>query len=188
MVTIIQNKDRSYWLGASDTQYVTGNWNTKTFENFFLQKLGINNSSFSNIYTITGTYQEGKILDFISPFIEKDKQILIPELRLRINLDGNVGKHIYEVKTHSAEKPFKVSKAYWQQIQVQMYGYGTKEAEIVSYGLTEADYKNYFLPIDPDRLKFHPIEYDAKWINEVFLPKLRYLAKCLEEGRFPQCT
>ena len=66
-----------------------------------------------------------------------------------------------------------------------MYGYGTKEADIVSYGLTEADYKNYFLPIDPERLKHHPIPYDEKWIETVFLPRITYLADCLIKGILP---
>jgi hypothetical protein len=71
---------------------------------------------------------------------------------------------------------------------VQMYAMGSLEADIVSYALTEEDYKNYFLPIDPDRLKYHPITYDEKWIEAVFLPKLTYLAECLKEGRLPNCV
>jgi hypothetical protein len=117
--------------------------------------------------------------------METDKQIIIEDLRLRINLDGNVAKHIYEVKTHSAEKVFKPSKKYIQQVMVQMYGFETREAEIVSYALTEDDYKNYFLPIDPERLKLHPIAYDERWIETVFLPRIRYLAECLIKGILP---
>ena len=66
-----------------------------------------------------------------------------------------------------------------------MYGLGTREADIVSYGLTDADYKNYFLPIDPERLKYHPIAYDEKWIWTTFLPRIRYLAYCLDKGILP---
>ena len=128
---------------------------------------------------------EHQILEYVSPFMETDKQILIEDLRLRINLDGNVVKHIYEVKTHSAEKVFKPSKKQIQQVTVQMYGFETREADIVSYGLTEDDYKNYFLPIDPERLKHHPISYDEKWIKAVFLPRITYLADCLIKGVLP---
>ena len=117
--------------------------------------------------------------------MDTDEQILIEDLRLRINLDGSVGKHIYEVKTHSSEKVFKPSKKYIQQVMVQMYGFGTREADIVSYGLTDEDYKNYFLPIDPERLKYHPIAYDQKWIDTVFLPRITYLADCLIKGVLP---
>ena len=66
-----------------------------------------------------------------------------------------------------------------------MFGYGTKEADIVSYGLTEDDYGNYFLPIDKDRLKLHPIVYDEKWTNTVFIPRITYLAECLINGVLP---
>ena len=57
-------------------------------------------------------------------------------------------------------------------------------AEIVSYGLTEADYRNFFNPIDPDRIKHHPIAYDPSFI-EGYLLRLRYLGECLREGVFP---
>jgi hypothetical protein len=59
-----------------------------------------------------------------------------------------------------------------------------KEAEILSYGLTENDYKNYFNEIDPDRLQHHRIEYDEDFITE-YLERLKYLNKCLREGRMP---
>ena len=68
---------------------------------------------------------------------------------------------------------------------VQMYGFETGEADIVSYALKEEDYKNYFLPIDPERLKYHPITYDQKWIETVFLPRITYLADCLTKGILP---
>jgi len=38
---LIQNQDRSGYVGASDTSMVVGNWGTKTFENWWLEKLGI---------------------------------------------------------------------------------------------------------------------------------------------------
>lgn len=150
-----------------------------------MTKLGIVQNNIETRQMNAGTHKEGQILDFISPFVEKDKQIRIPELLLRVNLDGNIGKHIIEVKTHSADKPFKVSKAYWQQIQVQMYGYGTTDGEIVSYGLTEEDYRNYFLPIDAERLIHHPISYDKVWVEQTYLPRLKHLVECLKEGRMP---
>ena len=182
---MIADKDRSGWFGASDARFIVGNWNTKTWLDWWLIKVGVSTNNIETRAMNAGTHKEHQILEYISPFIETDKQILIPELRLRINLDGNIGKKIEEVKTHSAEKPFKVTKAYRDQVMVQMYGYDTNEAEIVSYGLTEADLKNYFLPIDPDRLKYHPIEYDGKWINGVFLPRITYLSECLDKGILP---
>lgn len=182
---MIHDRSRDGWFGGSDTRFIVGNWNTKTFRDWFMTKLGIVQNNIETRQMNAGTHKEGQILDFISPFVEKDKQIRIPELLLRVNLDGNIGKHIIEVKTHSADKPFKVSKAYWQQIQVQMYGYGTTDGEIVSYGLTEEDYRNYFLPIDAERLIHHPISYDKVWVEQTYLPRLKRLAECLKEGRMP---
>ena len=147
--------------------------------------MGVARNDIETIAMNAGTHKEHQILEYVSPFMETDNQIIIEDLRLRINLDGNVGKHIYEVKTHSNEKVFKPSKKYTQQVMVQMYGFGTREADIVSYGLTDEDYKNYFLPIDPERLKYHPIAYDEKWIRMVFLPRIMYLADCLNKGVLP---
>lgn len=185
MNTLIASKDRSGWFGASDVDKIVGNWNTKTWTEWWLTKLGIASNNIETVAMNAGTHKEHQILEYVSPFMEMDKQIIIEDLRLRINLDGNLNKRIQEVKTHSAEKIFKPSKKQIQQVIVQMYGFNTSEADIVSYGLTEDDYNNYFLPIDPERLKYHPISYDERWINEVFLPRLRYLAQCLKEGRFP---
>ena len=117
--------------------------------------------------------------------MEMDKQIIIEDLRLRVNLDGNDTDTIYECKTYIFEKGFKVSKKYKKQVQVQMFASGLRRAKIIAYGLKEEDYDNYFNPIDPDRRSEFVIEYDERWINEVFLPRLTYLTKCLIEGRFP---
>lgn len=182
---MIASKDRSGWFGASDVDKIVGNWNTKTWMDWWLVKIGVARNNVETVAMNAGTHKEHQILEYLSPFIETDKQIVIEDLRLRINLDGNIGKRIEEVKTHSAEKEFKPSKKYIQQVVVQMYGFETREAEIVSYALTEEDYKNYFLPIDSDRLKHHPIAYDEKWIGAVFLPRITYLADCLIKGTLP---
>lgn len=182
---MIASKDRSGWFGASDVDKIVGNWNTKTWLDWWLVKMGVARNDIETVAMNAGTHKEHQILEYVSPFMETDKQILLPEIRLRINLDGNVGKHIYEVKTHSAEKVFKPSKKYTQQVMVQMFGFGSREADILSYGLTEEDYKNYFLPIDPERLQHHPITYDEWWIHMVFLPRIMYLAHCLNKGVLP---
>jgi hypothetical protein len=67
-----------------------------------------------------------------------------------------------------------------------MYASGIRRAKIVSYGLTESDYNNFFLPIDKDRRGLIDIPYNEKFINEEYLPKLNYLARCLEKGILPK--
>ena len=75
---MIQNHDRSGYIGASDTAYVIGNWKTKTWEKWWMQKLGINRDHFDNKYTIAGTNWEHRILDSLNlPNLEKDKQVII---------------------------------------------------------------------------------------------------------------
>ena len=184
---MITDHDRSGWIGASDVQYVIGNWKTKTWEKWWMQKLGINNDHFDNRYTIAGTNWEHRILDSLQlPNLEKDRQFLIEELRLRVNLDGNLPDRIKEVKTYQWEKGWKKTPPkYINQVQVQMFGSKIFGADIVAYGLEEADYDNFLRELDPRRLQQIPVEYDPKWIETVYLPKLRTLADCLKRGVFP---
>lgn len=185
---MIADQSRAGYFGASDTATIMGNWKTKTFAKWWGQKLGINDDHFTNRAMNAGTYYEHAVLEYIGA-PRRDHQIIIPELLLRVNLDGDGPRQIYEVKTHSAAKEFKVTKAYWQQVQVQMFAKKKVEgcvplAQIVSYGLLEEDYTNFFNDIDPTRLKRHYIEYDGGFIAE-YLKRLEYLAKCLWEGRWP---
>lgn len=181
---MIQSQDRSYYIGASDTSMVVGNWNTKTFENWWLEKLGLNKNNFSTEATKAGNNYEHKILNSLEiENLEKDKQIIID--RLRVNLDGNTDACIYEVKTHNIDREFKVSKQYWRQAQVEMYASKIYKLYMVAYALEENDYKNFFNKIDKDRIQLIEVKYDETFITEEYLPRLEILAKCLKEGCFP---
>ena len=147
---MIKSKDRSYYIGASDTSYVVGNWNTATFAKWYGTKQGIYSMNFTNDAMQAGSWLEHRILDYLNIHgLRKDEQFI--EGRLRINLDGCTDYAIYEVKTHSIEKPLRVSKAYRQQVIVEMFGTGKRNAQIVAYGLEKADYifrviRTQFLP------------------------------------------
>lgn len=182
---MIADKDRSGYFGASETDKIIGNWKTATFEKWWMQKIGINRDHFDNKYTLAGTHYEHRILESLGIPMELDKQIILEDLKLRVNLDGNDADTIYECKTYGFEKGFKMPKKYIQQVQVQMFASGLRKAKIVVYGLKEEDYDNYFKPIDSERRDEILITYDERWINEVYLPKLKHLAQCLKEGRFP---
>ena len=181
---MIQNQDRSNYIGASDTSMVVGNWKTKSFENWWLEKLGIRKNELNNESIKAGNNYEHKILESLEiEDLEMNKQII--KDRLRVNLDGNTKTCIYEVKTHKEEKEFKVSKQYWRQAQVEMFASGIHQLVIVAYGLIENDYKNYFNRIDKDRIKIIPIEYDENFIQSEYIPKLNILSECLRKGVFP---
>lgn len=182
---MIADKDRSEYFGASDTDKVVGNWKTATFEKWWMQKLGINRDHFQNKFTYAGTHYEHRILESLGVEMEFDKQIILEDLRLRVNLDGNTEDTIFECKTYQWDKGFKLPRKYINQVQVQMFASGLRKAWIIVYGLKEGDYDNYFHDIDPNRRDEIFIAYDERWVNEVYLPRLKYLAQCLKEGRFP---
>lgn len=178
---MIRDQDRSGWFGASDTAVIMGSWGTRTFANWWLEKLGVRENHVKTAAMLAGTHYEHCVLDYLG-IRKRDRQIRIRPLRLRVNLDGETDI-IHEVKTHKSEE-FRVSKAYWMQCQVEQFAAG-KPCEIVAYRLTDAEYQNYFLPIDGGRITRHAIPYEKDWIREAYLPRLRYLAGCLRKGVWP---
>lgn len=183
---MIASQDRSYFIGASDCDKVIGNWKTATWIKWWSQKIGINTDHFTNVYTLAGTHFEHRILESLGIFMEFDKQFINEELRLRVNLDGNTEDCIYECKTTKDNiNEFKLPKKYINQVQVQMYGSGIRNANIVVYQLEEEDYENFFRPIDSARLKVFPVEYDSKWVEKVYFPKHLILRDCLVKGVLP---
>ena len=192
---MISDHDRSGFIGASDVQYVIGNWSTKTWEKWWMTKLGLNRKHFENESTKAGTNWEHKILD--SLHIEGmvlDKQILLPDILLRVNLDGNTAGRIYECTTYkigsNAASVRQLEQGicppgYRNQVQVQMYASKIYGADVVAYGLVHEDYNNYLRAVDPGRRKLIPVTYDPNWIEKVYLPKHMILCEALKRRAFP---
>lgn len=183
---MIASQDRSGWFGASDVDFIMGNRKTATWQKWWLEKLGLRHNSITTTAINAGKYKEHQILEYIGA-METDKQILLPDLLLRVNLDGNTFKKIHEVKTFAWVEGWKPSKKYIRQTNVQMFAYDSQEAEIVAYGLLPEDYENFFLPIDERRLLRIPVEYDRAFIDK-FKPNLVELAGCLRRGVMPDET
>ena len=119
---MIADKDRSGYFGASDVAFIVGNWKTKTWLQWWMQKIGANRYHFDNKYTLAGTNYEHKILQSLNiPGLRLDEQIIHESLKLRVNYDGLTDDCTYECKTYKLEKGWKMPKKYWQQVQVQMY-------------------------------------------------------------------
>lgn len=182
---MISSQNRSYFIGASDTQQVVGNWKTKTFEKWWLEKLGFCSNQIHTDAMMAGTAYEHRIIDSLKiPEMEKDKQFISG--RLRVNLDGNTLDTIYEIKTYKYQNGFKVPKHYREQVWVEMFGSDIKKAYIVAYGLLEEDYNNFYRDIDPIRRQLFEIQYNEEFINKIYLPRFKYLSDCLDLGRFPK--
>ena len=179
---MIKDKDRSGWFGASDTSKIMGKWTSRTWQQWWLVKLGLRQDNWSTLAMQTGTAYEHRILEHLG-IVKMDRQIRIRRLRLRVNLDGETAQEINEVKTYGTPS-FRVSNAYWQQAQVEMYA-ASKPLKIVAYRLEPDDYTNWFRPIDENRISEHWVDYDDAWIREEYLPRLRYLAGCLKRREWP---
>lgn len=160
-----------------------------------MQKLGISRGHYENEYTKAGTNWEHKILDSLHiDGMVKDKQILLPDILLRVNLDGNTAGRIYECKTYkvgsNAASVRQLEQGtcppgYRNQVQVQMYASKIYGADVVAYGLLPEDYNNYLRSVDPGRRKLIPVTYDPNWIEKVYLPKHMILCEALKRRAFP---
>ncbi len=185
---MITDHDRSYYIGASDTKYVMGNWNTQSFRHWWNIKMGFDEDYVDNIYLRTGSVYEGKILDHLG-VTERDRQIIIG--RLRVNLDGETEDTVIEVKTHAYD-PLKIwtpPKTYVQQVQVEMFATDFNIAKIIAYGVDEHDYdavdRGETMMLISNRMQEFEYHRDDKWLDEEYLPRLWYLCRCLEEERLP---
>lgn len=187
---MIKNKDRSGWFGASDTAIVMGNWDTESFFRWWMIKLGLDKSGYSSWIMECGNIMEVPIIRAIEKF-EKSRIRLGKrpryslKYRVRVNYDGITSKEIIEIKT-SGKVMEKVPKNYWQQCQVLMWKTRRKMAKLYAYKMEEEDYLNPYIPtIDTKRLSKFEIPYDAAFIESQYLPRVRYLAKCLRGRKFP---
>lgn len=188
---MIRDHDRSGWFGASDVQRIMGSWSGRTFDRWWMQKLGLNRDHFSTDAMAAGTHYEHPILRAVGAR-EMDRQLYVPEYRLRVNLDGNTGGHILEAKTHRHEKPYRPPLAHVRQVNVQIFaalqnGWRFPTGEIVAYGLLPYEYENFFAPIDPERLRRFPVRYDPDFIL-AFQRRLRVLCDCMLDGRWPDAA
>lgn len=187
---MISDHDRSYYIGASDTKYVMGNWNTATFRHWWDIKMGFDEDYLDNIYLRTGTMYEPKILDALG-VKDRDRQIIIG--RLRVNLDGETDEHVYEIKTIN-EKQLKSDVwippvQYIDQAQVELFATQKDMAYLYAYVVNDRDYEavevGETLPIAEDRLVYKIIKRDDEWLEKLYLPRLWYLCGCLEREELP---
>lgn len=188
---MISSKDRSGYFGASDTDMILTKFYKKAFLDWWDIKTGKVEKHYNNIAMTTGSIYEHPILDKLAYErginMELDKQVIIEDLKLRVNLDGNDETTIYECKTRKAID-WKIPQKYINQVRVQMFATGL-QGIIVDYLITDADYEaasfGRVLEIDMERITLTRIDQDERWLNEVYLPRLTYLSQCLKENRQP---
>ena len=169
---MIHDYDRSHWFGASDAKYIMAtSHGSKSWGDWWRIKCGVEENSFyGNIYTKAGnTYEHSILSTFVPRGVVLDRQILIPHLRLRVNLDGNTEDTIYEVKTYQIDKKFEVTDGYYYQAQIQMLAW--KLEPILDFVDCEGcpDLKSKNLPLKKHVILaygLYPDEYYAEYTDE----------------------
>ena len=171
---MIHNYDRSGFIGASDTNYVTANnWKTGRWADWWDVKLGRKESVFhGNAYTRAGNLWEHSILTAVDKSIDFDRQIIIDttnrkrkKMLLRVNYDGNTDFNIYEVKSHKSSKQYEITEAHRQQCPVEMFAWNyAHEHEIPDADGNEVKALNKLwilsYALTPDEV------FDTDWIDE----------------------
>ena len=181
---MISTSSRIGYLGASDTHFVMGNWETDTFAKFWRQKQGLDTSSFKSIYTETGNAFEHKIAETLG-IADVDRTVFVDGIRVRVNLDGTMDGENIEIKTYKKRPNWRPSKDYRQQVQVEMWADSKPSTLLIAYALEDEDYEDWTRPIDTERLSYFPYEFDIDFIRD-YLPKALYLSDCIEKGLFPR--
>lgn len=185
---MIKNHDRSKWFGASDTHYIMGKWNTKTFAKWWCVKLGLIKNNFQTKETMAGTNYEHRIAGLLSKYLKKqlklDRQFKKRKYGLRINLDAETKDKVVEIKTYKNCANWKLPKAYIMQVRVQGY-FAKKKCFIATYAMEPENYDNYFLPLLPDHFNVIEIEQDLEFIEQ-YKKRILYLKKCLKKGIIPK--
>ncbi len=204
---MIQNHDRSLWVGASDIDELIALYSSNKADahsNFVAVKTGlISNPNIKSIYMTAGDLYERQIVDYGEEEpVEYDKTILVPKYSLRVNLDGNTASKIIEAKTKkfagkvSFDRRSPLWKRYYLQVQTQMFAwreyYGQDVSAVIKvYYLDELDYEaikvyKKALPIDPEKFEIIPIEYDKFAVENMILPALKFISPYLSEIREKQ--
>ena len=75
---MIKSHDRSGWFGASDTGRVMGRWDGKSFEKWWLVKLGVRSEDFATEAMKTGTSKAVDLATFPDEII-KQEYLLSPQ-------------------------------------------------------------------------------------------------------------
>lgn len=189
---MIHDQDRSGYFGASDTHHVMAeNRDTKTWIDWWYEKLGAKSTFSGNKYTRAGTRYEHPILEAIDDGITMDGQLIIEDLKVRVNYDGWKDGVIYEVKTYDPKKDFRITDKYWMQVQVEMYVYKElaeswflppfKKLYICSYPLTEADREAAEPKVDSGKIDYQEVAYDEKFISK-YKRRVKRLARKLRKA------
>lgn len=191
---MISDNDRSYWFGASDSQKIINpNHSSKTWQKWWRIKQGTEKPDFiGNVYTEAGTRFEHPILECFDKSINKDRQLFLEDLRLRVNYDGDKDGIIYEVKTHGINKPFEITPYIEAQVQTEIYVWKQCREDfnglyIISYGLLEEDYRNMnptVEDIDYDRIKVKEVKYKKGQAKKI-IKSLKPLVEELDKMRKP---
>lgn len=196
---MIHEFDRRFWIGGSDIdKYVLApNKETKTWHKWWAEKCGFGEKTFSgNSAARTGTKLEHSILKTFDENIVWDEQIRYPKLMLRINYDGRLGGHLYEVKCHRHTNDLDLSKFRGQVItQAWVYEQMADELGLPPFeGISILEYpfypdeefsvydeetiENGLILIDKERIKVHEVSYKSSQFRGV-KTNLKPLAKKL---------
>src|SRR5690625_21257 len=185
-------KDRELYIGGSEANYLYMNYNTKTFKNWWAQKLsGIPQGSYSNRNMEVGTILEDGILDLYEKInnVKGERGLSKVKGIARGNTDYILNDKVIDVKaTNSAYEWFlggTVPINYRRQLIHYCYVFGLNKASILAYQVDDSLLVNPFQELDESNLFEIEVDITTEKITQHDL-LLDYFEKCRNENKFPE--
>ena len=186
------------YIGGSDAARVHGGWETKTFKDFWSERLtGLKLKSFNTIHTVAGNIMEGYILEAVGVdkcywnyFKHREGTIA------GINTDAFDGSVYHEAKNILLEEASKwvfgynIPSVYVYQIQHGLY---VLDVDLVKFHVcmvTQKEKENPFSVTDV-KSKTVTLSFDRSYFDKtkVTMPMygafIEYLTECYEKKRYP---
>jgi len=196
---MIQDQDRSAWIGGSDAIRLYGSLETDTFKKWWAEKHGGKKKSLSNKHIWTGNIIEHYVLEHlnISP---ENRSVKVPmEGKMAgVNTDALLEDSVVEVKTMMVEEHHriligrkKLPKAYRAQALHAMIVTGRSRCDFFIVPMTDEE-KSWPFSVIPkiesrlSKITLRLSDFDEPGFTpEDHILKLDYLEKCFNMGTVP---
>ena len=195
---MISERNALGYIGGSDAARVHGGWETKTFREFWDERLtGMKTKEFSTIHTVAGNIMEGYILEAVGVDREYWNVFRQKEGTMAgINTDAFDGVIYHEAKNillNEASKwvfGYSIPSVYMYQIQHGMYVLDIDEVNFHVCLVTPEEKENPFLVTDV-KSKTHTFRFNRSYFDKtkVTMPMyaafIEYLTECYNNKSYP---
>jgi predicted phage-related endonuclease len=189
---ITETQDRHLFIGGSECHIIYMNYHTKTFREFWHNKLeGIVEESSPNRDMAVGTILEESVIDLYESLYQVKGERGIQQIKgfARANTDYIIGNKVSDVKVSKNAKKWhdkgKVPLQYKRQLIHYLFVTGLEKASIIAYQADEALKENPFVELSKENLYEIEVPITDADIQE-HSRIITYLEWCRDMGIYPK--